>query len=159
MAKLDPNFFKPFVDGVIHTIKVNCSIDVIPGTPFIKGQKVQPVFDIAGVIAMNSSGFLGTITIAFPTAVYLVLMSKMLGETYIEITKDVQDGAAELLNQIFGFAKAILNQHGHTIQKAIPTVVSGTNLHTAHLGKTPVIVLPFQSPHGEIHMEIVSENS
>jgi chemotaxis protein CheX len=125
--------------------------------PFIKGKEKQPSFDIAGVIGLSSSGFAGTIAICFPSDVYLAAMSNMLGETFTEITPELQDGAAELLNMIFGHAKVVLNQQGYTIQKAIPTVVRGTGIQTTYLGKTSVMVLPFQTEFGEIHIEICSD--
>jgi hypothetical protein len=48
-------------------------------------------------------------------------MGKMLGEEFKAITQDLQTGAAELLNIIFGSAKVVLNEQGYAIQKAIPT--------------------------------------
>ncbi|MGK5086379.1 chemotaxis protein CheX [Bdellovibrionota bacterium FG-2] len=157
MSQLDVKFFKPFVDGTIHTLKIQCSLEAKHDKPFVKGQKEQPPFEIAGVIGLTSQAFTGSITICFPEKVYLTMMSNMLGETFTAITKDLQDGAAELLNIIFGQAKSVLNQQGYTIQKAIPTVVRGTNLTTTQLGGGPVIVLPFLTSVGEFHIEICTE--
>ncbi len=157
MSQLDVKFFKPFVDGTINTLKIQCSLEAKHDKPFVKGQKEQPPFEIAGVIGLTSSAFTGSITICFPEKVYLAMMSNMLGETFTTITKDLQDGAAEFLNIIFGHAKTVLNQQGYTIQKAIPTVVRGTNLQTTQLGAGPTIVLPFATPAGEIHIEICTE--
>jgi CheY-specific phosphatase CheX len=156
---LDAAFFKPFVDGTLHTLKVSCSMEAKSLKPFIKGKGEQPSFDIAGVIGLTSSGFVGTIAICFPEKVYLAAMSSMLGENYTSITTELQDGAAELLNMIFGHAKVVLNQQGHTIQKAIPTVVRGIGLQTNYLGKASVIVLPFSTIAGEIHMEICADSN
>ncbi len=158
MPKLEASFFRPFVDGAIHTLKVSCATAATPGQPFIKGKQKQPSFDIAGVIALSSSGFTGSITIGFPGPVFLELMSKMLGEKFTELNAELQDGAAELLNMIFGHAKVALNSQGHTLQKALPTVIRGAGLQTSHLGtRSPVMVLPFLTPYGEFHVEIVAE--
>jgi CheY-specific phosphatase CheX len=83
----------------------------------------------------------------------------MLGEKYTELNDELQDGAAELLNMIFGHAKVILNKQGHTIQKAIPTVIRGGNLQTTHLGNSKVVVLPFSvgAEIGEFYIEICAE--
>src|SRR3954464_11630819 len=100
MAQLDARFFKPFVDGTINTLKTQCNVVPTPGSPFIKGTKQQPDFSIAGVIGITSTAFNGTITLCFPEKVFLGAMSKMLGTEFPEITSDLQDGAAELLNII-----------------------------------------------------------
>src|SRR5271170_5183018 len=130
MTQLDVRFFKPFVEGAINTLQTQCSLPVSSGKPFLKGQQPQPDFAIAGVIGITSASFNGTITLCFPEKVFLGAMSKMLGEEFTEITQGLQDGVAELLNIIFGQAKIVLNQQGHSIQKAIPTVVRGKNIST-----------------------------
>ncbi len=159
MAQLDVRFFKPFIEGTINTLKIQCGIEAKPDKPFIKGQKEQPEFAIAGVIGITSNAFNGTITLCYPEKVFLGVMSKMLGEEYKEITKDLQDGVAELLNIIFGQAKITLSNQGFTIQKAIPTVVRGHQLTTSVLSSGPVMVLPFQTEMGEFHVEICSESA
>jgi chemotaxis protein CheX len=117
----------------------------------------QPSFDIAGVIGLTSEKFNGTIAICFPGSVFLTMMTNMLGETFTEITDDLSDGAAELLNIIYGQAKIVLNQQGYSIEKAIPTVVRGQNLQTRHITSNKVVVIPFVSETGEIHIEISTE--
>jgi chemotaxis protein CheX len=159
MPKMDASFFKPFIDGTLNTLKVSCGTEGKPGKPFIKGSQQQPSFGIAAVIGLTSSAFIGTITICFTEALYLKLMSRMLGEEFTELTQELQDGAAELLNIIFGHAKVVLNQQGYTIQKAIPTVIRGEKLQTTHLGKVKLIVLPFTTDSGEFHVEIGAEET
>ncbi len=159
MPKLDAQFFKPFIDGTLSTLKVSCLTEAKPGKPFIKGSQKQPAFEIAAVIGLTSSGFIGNITLCFTGDLYLQLMSRMLGEEFKELTHELQDGAAELLNIIFGHAKVVLNSQGHTIQKAIPTVIRGHALETTHLGKQKLIVLPFTTDVGEFHIEIGAEET
>ncbi|MDR3608377.1 MAG: chemotaxis protein CheX [Oligoflexia bacterium] len=154
---MDALFFKPFVEGTLRTLRVQCNLEAKHEKPFIKGKAPQPQFDIAAVIGVTSSAFNGTITICFPEAVFLQLMSNMLGEKQTEITKDLEDGAAELLNIIFGQAKIVLTGQGYTVEKAIPTVIRGTNLKTSHSADHPVIVLPFKTSAGEFDIEIVTE--
>ena len=81
-------------------------------------------------------------------------MGNMIGETYEVIDKELEDGAGELLNIIFGHAKAILNNKGYNIQKAIPTIVRGKDLAINHISSNKTIVLPFESPEGPFHIEI-----
>lgn len=154
---LDATFFKPFVDATLNTLKVQCNIEVQHGKPFVKGAQPPVKFQIAGVIGLTSDKFSGNITLCFTEKFFLALMSNMLGEEFKTITKDLEDGAAELLNIIFGSAKAILNTQGHTIQKAIPTVITGDSIATTHLQPEKVIVLPFKADSGDFHIEISTD--
>lgn len=158
MAKLDAQFFKPFVDGTKKVLKTSCNVEITPGKPFIKGTQPDLEFDIAGVIGLTSNSFTGAVTICLPETLFLTLMSNMLGEKFSEITPDLRDGAAELLNMIFGQAKITLNEQGHTIQKAIPSVIQGKQLQTSRLNGI-VMVLPFESSAGKFQIEIAAENT
>ena len=153
-GQLDVKFLKPFVDGTLNTLKIQCQLEATTEKPYIKGKQPQPEFEIAAVIGITSNAFNGTITLLFPEKVYLTLMSNMLGETFTEITSDLQDGAAELLNIIFGGAKVALSNQGYSVQKAIPTVVRGKLLQTTHLGSAGIFVLPFTTTAGVFHIEI-----
>ncbi len=159
MSQMDTSFFKPFIEGALNTLKVQCSLPATYDAPFIKGAKPQPEFAIAGVIGLTSAKFTGTIILCFPEGTFLSMMERMLGEPFKEITTDLQDGVAELLNIIFGHAKVILNSQGHTIQKAIPSVVRGTNIHTTTMSKSKTFVLPFKTEVGEFQIEICSESN
>ena len=158
-SKIEVNFINPFIEGAQNTIRVQCLLEATYDKPFIKGTREQPEFDIAGVIGITSECFTGTITICFTRSVYLRLMSNMLGEEFTEISKDLRDGAAELMNIIFGSAKGVLTKQGHSLQRAIPTVICGKGLVTNHLWLGVALVLPFSTAHGEFHIEILTEKS
>ena len=154
---MDATFFKPFVDGTLHTLKLQCSIEAKLGKPYIKSTAQSPACDIAGIIGLSSTTFTGTISLCFPKPVFLEIMSKMFGEPMQEITDDLTDGAAELLNIIFGQAKKVLNDGGCDLEKAIPTVIRGENMQTRQLSKNPTVVLPFQISSGVFNLEISKE--
>lgn len=156
---MDIQFFKPFVDSTLKVLSVQCKVDAIPQKPFIKGTQPQPVFEIAAVIGITSAAFTGSVTLCFPEKAFLVLMSNMLGEQQTEINCYLQDGAAELLNMIFGATKVILNERGYQFQSAIPSVILGEKLKTAHMTQKKVFVLPFEFPDNEFHIEISAEEA
>jgi CheY-specific phosphatase CheX len=156
---MDASFFKPFIEGTLNTFKVQCKTSATHEAPFFKGTKPQPDFAIAGVIGITSAKFTGTITLCFPEKVFLGMMERMLDEKFAVLTDELQDGVAEMLNIIFGHAKVILNQQGHTIQKAIPTVIRGDKIHTSHLSASKVVVLSFVTDLGTFQIEICSEVS
>lgn len=157
MSKMDVNFFKPFVDGTLETLKVMCNLEAKPGKPFFKGQGPKLDTEIAALIGLASTAFAGNIALSFTKPTFLGIMKGMLGEDHKEITTELQDGAGELLNIIFGHAKRVLNTQGYDIQKAIPSIIRGQNIEAIHITTTPVIVLPFLTPTGEFHIEICAE--
>ena len=154
---MDVQFFKPFIDGTKNTLKIQCGLEATPLKPFIKKNAPKVTFDIAGIISLNSTAFQGTIALCFPKQVFLALMNNMLGEAYTEISDDMQDGAAELLNMIFGQAKRVLNECGYDIVKAIPSVIKGSQIEIQHVSNEPVIVIPFETTAGIFHIEIANE--
>lgn len=159
LPQINPSFFKPFVDGAIRTLRIQCNIEASTEKPFIKGTQEQPPFGIAAIVGVISSSFTGTITLCFTESVFLGVMSNMLGEKYSSITADLEDGAAELLNIIFGQAKIVLTSQNIEVQKAIPTVIRGDNLRTSNSTRVPVIVIPFRTPLGLFQFEIATEET
>lgn len=158
--KMDVKFFKPFVEGTIKTLLVQCSLESKPGRPFYKkDEKSEPQYEIAGIIGLTCTAFTGSISLCFPKEVFLAVIGGMLGETYEEITEEMEDGAAELMNIIFGQAKRVLNAEGYDIVKAIPTVIRGDSIVTRHLTSSPTIVLPFDTKAGGFRIEISTESS
>lgn len=157
---INVSFINPFVEGTLTTLKIQCGIECKPLKPVPKDEfKATPPLSIAGVIGIASPTFRGSIAIAFPDSTFLGVMGKMLGETYTEINQDLEDGAAELLNIIYGHAKKVLNEQGHSIDKALPTVIRGEKINIRHLSKTPAIVLPFETEMGLFIIEVGADQT
>lgn len=158
--KVDVSFINPFIEGAIHVLNVQCQVQVVPSKPILKSSgSFNCQTDIAGIIGITSKSFHGSIALCFPSAIFLHIMSKMLGEEFKEITEELTDGAAELTNMIFGHAKKILNERGHTIDKALPSVVRGPNLKIDHSGANDSIILPFSMGDMMFFMEIGTEKN
>jgi CheY-specific phosphatase CheX len=155
MAALDPTFLNPFLNGTLEALCVTCNLEVKTGQPFMKGKYPQPDFHLAAILGITSASFSGSITLLFPNEVYKHVVSGWLGEEIVELTKDHQDGVAELLNIIYGSAKVVWNEQGRQIQKAIPSVLHGSKIATAI--RIPVLVIPFLTKFGEFHVEICAE--
>lgn len=155
--KVDASFLNPFVEGAIHTLKLQCSTECIPLKPVPKDEGHDTLVEIAGVIGITSESFNGSISICFPEKTFLGVVGNMLGESYSEISQDVEDAAGELLNIIFGHAKKKLNEQGHALQKAIPTVVRGSKIRLKHMIQHQTFVLPFETEFGMFFIEISAE--
>jgi chemotaxis protein CheX len=157
---IDVGFVNPFIEGTINTLKVQCSLDCVAQKPQLKDATAKgTTYDIAGVIGLTSETFCGSIAICFPEKVFLGAMSNMLGEDCKAITKDLEDGAGELLNIIFGHAKRILNEKGYSLAKAIPTVIRGSALEIKHLTPSKTIILPFETKFGQFTIEIGTDTT
>ena len=156
---LEPEFFKPFVDGTLETLKIQCSTEARPGKPYFLPEALEPGPAIAAVIGVTADRFRGSVTLCFPERVFLRLMSNMLGEPCETMTQELEDGVAELLNIIFGAAKRQLNQRNGGVQMAIPTILRGNGVRARALTDGRVIVLPFLTQDDdEFQIQISFEN-
>lgn len=156
--QIDAQFVSPFLEGAVHVLKIQCQTTAKAGKPYKKLPGEKFFGDISGVIGLVSDAFDGSVVISFPKETFLKVMGKMLGETYTELTKEIEDGAGELTNIIFGQAKIKLNEKGYGIRTAIPSVVSGADHSVQQVTKGPRVVIPFDSDSGNFVIEIcVSE--
>ena len=156
---VDVEFIGPFVDAAIKTLNVQCGVEAKAAKPFIKEKDANFKYAIAGSIGLTSRYFKGSISICFSKEAFLAIMGNMLGEEYSEIDAELEDGAGELLNIIFGQAKITLNEKGYQIEKAIPTIIRGENIEVRHLTPDPTLVLPFSSEVGDFNIEVGVENN
>jgi chemotaxis protein CheX len=154
MQKLTQEFIAAFTEATLKTVTVQCNLTITNGEPFIQGSQAQPEYELAGILTIISNDFKGSIHLAFPSSVFLQIMTKMLGEEFPSITDDLASGASELLNIIFGIAKVGLNEKGHQIKMAIPMVIRGHILASKQATKNPTWVIPFSTADGEFVVEI-----
>lgn len=152
---LDVKFVQPFIDSTINVLKVQANVDARMQSPVLKKANEEfPGIDIAGVISIVSDSFVGTIAICFSEATFLKICSQIFGEEQKEITSEIVDSAGEILNMIFGGAKAELNKtKKYGIQTALPTIVRGKSLGLSQ-SVGPTMVLPFETSAGPLHIEI-----
>lgn len=153
--KLDVSFIKMMALSTIETLKIQCSIDAKVGKPHEKKPDEKNDIVIAGIIGISATGLTGSVAIAFPEKAYLKVMSGMLGQEYTSMTQELEDGAGELLNIIFGVAKKTLNDAGHDINRAVPSVVRGTNIRLFQMSPKPAMVIPFSIGADMFFIEIV----
>lgn len=152
---MDMTFLKPFVEGTMVTMKVQVGSESKFGKPFLKNRGIPGLtIDIAGTVGIWTEKFKGSITICFPRQTFLKVMGKMLGEEFHEITSELEDGAGELMNIIFGHAKVVLNEQGNDLQKTLPSIIVGENMRLSQMSKQPVIILPFECDLGPFQLEI-----
>ncbi len=154
---VDTKFINPFIVGAVEALKITGGLTVEGGKPFLKGHQAMARVPIAGQLGLLSKTFKGAITICFEEKVFLKMLSNMFGEDVTEITRENQDGAAEILNIIYGHAKTTLNKEGYEFDRALPTVVYGEDLKTSH-GKLSTLVIPLKTDFGFVYLEICVES-
>ena len=152
--KLDENFINPFLEGTIEVLKIQAQTTAKAGLPKSKDPRAPFGGDISGVIGLVSETFTGSVVISFPAATFLAIMSRMLGEEYKELTPEISDGAAEMTNIIFGYAKRVLNEKGYGIKMAIPSVISGKDHSIQNHTNGPRLSIPFESDAGVFSIEV-----
>lgn len=156
-SPLDVNFINPIVAAVSKVVEQMGKIKVTRGQPFVKNGKspFKATGDLAGIIALNSSRFTGSLAVVFEEKLICKIFSSMMGKTVTKIDDDVKDSVGELTNIIFGHAKRDLNEIGHTLDPAIPSIISGREIEVRHSVEGVCIVIPFDSSDGKILIETV----
>jgi chemotaxis protein CheX len=153
--KIDVDFINPFIDSSVKTLNSMCSVKTIDARrPYLLSDDEVLDIDISGTLSISSPYFKGSIAISFSNSVYKNLVSSMLEEGQESITVDNQDGAAEMINIIFGQTKAVLNTRGYKLQRAIPNVVRGPGHKIYPNSKVPVLLVPFTSDAGNFFIQI-----
>lgn len=138
-------FLEAFIQATETTLQDLCRIPIRghrlmhPGE--IDGQEVA----LAGLIGITSTQIKGSMSIQFPSSLYLDLMNGMLEESWTELAPGMEDGATELTNIIFGNAKAALNQHGFGIQMAMPTLLTGSAIRNVNGQSSALRALEFKT--------------
>lgn len=151
--KIGSAVLNPFIEGTVSALKIQAGLEIKTGKPHLKND-TEPVCEIAGVITMNNPVMPGSIAICFPKAVFLGLYESMVGEKHGEITAEIQDGAGELLNIIYGHAKAKLKAEGHAFEMAIPAILVGEKLKMQIGERGRAVIIPFECVHGSFYLEV-----
>lgn len=151
--KLDVDFVNPFIDSCIATLNEMCGVnDILAQKPHLLSEDDLDI-QISGTINVASPFFKGTIALSFQSQVYEGIIAQMLEVESNTIDLETDDGAAEILNVIYGRSKVKLNEHGYRLERVIPKVMRG-NGHKISKAKIPTLLVPFQSKAGDFYIQI-----
>lgn len=141
--KLDVDFINPFIDSAVETLNKICDIDNIKALkPYLLGEETLDI-DISGTLQIKSPYFHGLIAVSFNDQTYTKVVEQMLKKEIEGITAENQDGAAEIINIIFGQTKKTLNTKGYTLERAVPSVLRGAGHKIQNKTQIPVLLVPF----------------
>lgn len=154
-------FSKPFVDATKNVFETMVFTKIETQKPTIKNDElsrgdISAVLGLSGEIEKNGTKcvYKAMLVISFPYETYYKVASAMLGETYTSYVPDIHDLGGEIVNMVMGNAKRDLKGMGYTSNMAIPSMIEGKNHSIKYPSGTHVILIPFNSAHGQIFMEL-----
>ncbi|MDA8793407.1 chemotaxis protein CheX, partial [Bacteriovoracaceae bacterium] len=156
--KLDVHFINPFINCSLKVVEAMSKCQNIKAhKPYLLSpEEILPI-EISGTLDINSPYFNGMMAISFNESTYKTVLANMLSITEEEvgtINKDNQDGAAELINIIYGQTKIILNQEGYDLQKALPSVIRGKDHKVNVSQKAPILCIPIDLDKNRIFIQL-----
>ena len=151
-------FLNTALDAAVFTFKVATNTVVNHKKPFMRDKDNVPQHDVAAMVGLFSAHFHGTLILAFPAGTYLPIMNRLTGGSFNELTPEVRDGVAELLNIILGQAKTNLNQKGFQIKQAIPTLLQGGVFSAAGSSVARSVIIPFECDAGSFFIELTTNS-
>ena len=154
-------FSKPFVDAVKNVFETMVLTKLETQKPIIKTDHIS-LGDISAIIGLSGNiekkGLTGNykamLVISFPYDTYFKVASAMLGETYTELVPDIRDLGGEIVNMVMGNAKRDLKVLGYGSNMAIPSMIEGKGHSINYPAGTKMFLIPFNSVHGKVFMEL-----
>lgn len=118
-------YLNPFVHATRNVLETMAQTKLTGQKPHLK-EGVSTYGDVTGIIGMASETVEGSMTISFPAACILQIVSRMLmEEPKTTIDNDIVDAVGEITNMICGGAKAEFGKLGMSFNLATPTMVTG----------------------------------
>ncbi len=154
--KINVRLCYPFVEAVLNTLQVQCSVSGRMGKPYFKTAEVDDI-DILISASLASVDTISCVTLCFTRPIFLAVMSKMFGQEYKELNPELEDAAKELINIVFNQAKKPLAEKGIAAVRSIPQVIFGDKMKISYLTRSQTIALPLETDLGTITVEITTQ--
>ena len=146
-------YLNPFIHATRNVLETMARTKLTTQKPYLK-EGATTYGDVTGIIGMASETVEGSMTISFPAACILQIVSRMLmEEPKTTIDNDIVDAVGEITNMICGGAKAEFGKLGMSFNLATPTMVTGKGVEIHHHSDVPIIVLPFETDCGTFVLE------
>jgi len=146
MTDFSNDLAQAFIGATILTLKIQCRLDVQhAGTEIISPEKKNDAaFGIGGLVGILATDMNGSAVLGFSQPAFLKVLRGLLNDPKVEVTKENEDAAAELLNIIFAQSRTILGKKGQAIQMAIPSVLRGTDVGVRFTKKQQAQIIKFK---------------
>ena len=156
-------FSRPFVEAAKKVFETMVFTKLEALKPSIK-ENNNSLGDISAILGLlgqikNGNGdkpveYKAMLVMSFPYETYIKIASAMLMETYAEYNDEISDVGGEICNMVMGNAKRSLSEMGYSCNKAIPSIIVGENHVIKYPSETTTVVIPINSAHGKMYMEI-----
>ncbi len=127
--KVSVELINPFIEATQNFMKVQANLEATAQKPIFKKVGEYNKFQIAGRMRIQSLGFAGSVIIGFNRDVFEKLFNSIMGQTANEAPKsqmEIDQAAGEILNIIFGQAKAILSEKNQLqLDQSLPEILIG----------------------------------
>lgn len=150
----DVNLARAFATAAIHALRDQCKSTLTVGSPTLQLRPQPSAVDIGGFLVGGSRSGEMAMALCFPRATFLALMKNMLGVESQLLDTAVRDGAAELLNIIYGEVKTALNQQSYGLDMATPEVLLSDAALERLQWMSQAILIPFQSNFGPFFAQV-----
>lgn len=154
-------FSKPFIDAIKNVFETMVFANLDTQKPSIKTDDISrgdisAILGLSGEIEKNGTKlqYKAMLVISFPYETYFKVAGAMLGETYTSYVPDIHDLGGEIVNMVVGNAKRTLKTMGYTSNMAIPSMIEGKSHSIKYPTGTHVVLIPFNSSHGPVYMEL-----
>lgn len=151
---VDVEIARVFATAAIRAVKQQCSAKITVAMPSYRKAGFPATVDVASFIELDTARFKGSMALCYPRQTFLWIVRSMTGETHELINRSVRDGAAELLNIIYGEVKSVLNEKGYSLPMAIPQVHLADAALERLLDHDPAILIPFETQFGPFFAQI-----
>lgn len=151
-------FLNTMLESAQHTMKISLECEVKGLPPQVhKGGEGLPTIQVGAMAGIISNHYNGNMMVGFDKESFLRAMSRFLQMKVTEITPEIKDGAAELLNVIVGQTKIRLNEKGFEIKQVIPSVIIGDKVDISPMSKVSTIVIPYEAVFGKFYIVLTSQ--
>lgn len=143
-------FLNTTLESVVSSMKIMLEAKILSSeVKTIDSTSQMPQIQVGAIAGIVSSHFNGNLVIGFTNEDFKEAMTRFLQMDVEEVTTEIRDGVAELLNVIIGQTKIVLNDRGFDIQQVIPNVISGESINILPANKQKAILINYVCDFGK----------
>lgn len=146
-------YLNPFVTAAAEVMRSEAEVEVKRG--ILSLQQNPGAADDVNTLLSLIGDVQGSVMYAMPLSMALAIVTRMMGEPFLEMDELAQSGIAELGNVITGQAATRLSQAGITVDLSVPTLIIGRGATISTLDYQRLVV-PLDTELGtmQIHLAL-----
>lgn len=153
----DVKLVMPFADAMVSSITSLCGINVTKLGLEFRPEGTSAQTDVSISLSVMDNVSLSSMAIMFKKDVFLKIMGKMVGETYVDYSNELHDAAKELINIAFNQAKKKMVEKKISGVRSNPEIWLGQDMQLSYLSRARTVILPFQTDVGRFAIEFTTQ--